>query len=114
MVVLHRQWRDFQRSSLSYESAHALEWLEAQARHTLTFTPSQADDDEFTISYAQQHRCPIVTNDNFNNHVARGIIDRRWAQRTLVKYAFLGDEWTPIMSARRALEEYARTGAMVG
>jgi hypothetical protein len=116
IVVVHRQWCDphMQRARLSASSEAALRWLEE--RDSIVQTPSQADDDLFTISYAQRELTPVVTNDNYRDHITRGLISKRWADARLIKYAFFpgqsGAAWMPDMAGARMLEEFKRAGKL--
>ncbi|KAJ1621490.1 Zc3h12a-like ribonuclease NYN domain-containing protein [Pavlovales sp. CCMP2436] len=115
-VVVHKRWMaDFsdRYAVHSQQSQAALAWLRDEGY--LTLTPGGADDDSFSISYAQQQQAPIVTNDKYSNHMERTILSREFAKLALNMYSFSaarGDKiWTPEEHDR--LPSYVLTGIMV-
>jgi hypothetical protein len=118
-VVVHARWIDERlgRLQLSAESLSGIEWLE---RERLIFsTPVNNDDDYYCINYAVKNGYPILTNDMYRDHLARGMVTRR--ELRTIKYTFMpsGHERDDTgmsvevgLEAHQMLRRYSETGRL--
>ena len=66
---------------------------------TVNLSPAHCDDDCFAIKFAQSkesgRKVTMVTNDEYEDHIRRGTITRRWRDQHVVKYMFVGYDFVP-------------------
>jgi len=73
-----------------------------EGRFHLHRSPAGSDDDQFILDYAQSKNAFVLSNDQFRDHIDKGLVSRRWVDEHRWAFMFVDEELFVTDGAARA------------